>query len=89
MHNTEHQNLIQSGSFTVGTFEKPFRMPSISEGESSEDEEASLDSAALTHPPSARKPKSKPTTEATTPRETEDGPRETYKIAPKTLNSFD
>ena len=91
VHNTEHQNLIQSGRFTVGTFEKPFRMPSSEEGDSSDDEEASLDSGALTHPPSARKPKSKPTTEATTPREreTEDGPHETYKVAPKTLHSFD
>ena len=83
-----HKEDLKKG-FRAGTFEAPC-MAGLKGEDAEDDDDSSVDSSALTHPPSARKPKS------TTPdKSTLDTPGlasaedEQFKIAPKALASFD
>ena len=76
-----HKEALKRG-FNAGTFEKPC-MAGLEEAEDSEGD-SSVDSASLTHPPSARKGKPDKTT--TTPMDTPglaEAEDEQFKIAPK------
>ena len=85
----DHKTQLQDGRMVAASFEAPCTA-GLEDASSSEDEGGSLDSGALTHPPSARKPKSKPTTEASLTGESQSGASDgEFKVAARSLNSYD